>query len=65
MRARVNLSNYNDPWQSGRMLLLLDYLQHIINERKYIYPTQLDEAGYWTPEKSMETNRLRASYRSE
>jgi hypothetical protein len=46
--------DYNDPWQSSRMLLMLEYLHHLIKKQKYVYPEQLDEVGYWTPEKSKE-----------
>jgi hypothetical protein len=46
--------DYNDPWQSARMLLMLEYLYHLIEKQKYVYPEQLDELGYWTPEKSKE-----------
>jgi len=46
--------DYNDPWQSSRMLLMLEYLHRLIGERKYLYPEQLDESGYWTPEKNKE-----------
>lgn len=46
--------DYNDPWQSSRMLLMLEYLLRLIETRKYLYPEQLDEQGYWTPEKNKE-----------
>ena len=46
--------DYNDPWQSSRMLLMLEYLHHLIGKQNYIYPERLDEPGYWTPEKNKE-----------
>jgi len=47
--------DYNDPWQSSRMLLMLEYLHHLIRKQNYLYPEQLDEPGYWTPEKNKES----------
>jgi len=44
--------DYNDAWQSSRMLLMLEYLFRLIEKQKYLYPEQLDEPGYWTPEKN-------------
>lgn len=46
--------DYNDAWQSSRMLLMLEYLFALIETQKYQYPEQLDEQGYWTPEKNRE-----------
>jgi len=43
--------DYNDPWQSARLLLMLEYLHHLIKKHNYLYPEQLDEPGYWTREK--------------
>lgn len=46
--------DYNDPWQSARLLLMLEYLHHLIRKKNYLYPVQLDEPEYWTPEKNKE-----------
>ena len=43
--------DYNLPFQSARLLLVLEYLHAIIKNKKYKYPVQLDPEGYWTPEK--------------
>lgn len=44
--------DYNQPFQSARLLLVLEYLHAVIKSKKYAYPVQLDPEGYWTPEKS-------------
>lgn len=49
--------DYNDPWHSSRMILMLEYLHHLVKTQKYQYPDQLDEPGYWTQEKSKEEPR--------
>jgi len=38
--------DYNDPWQSARLILMLEYLHHLIKKHNYLYPEQLDETGY-------------------
>lgn len=57
--------DYNDPWQSSRMLLMLEYLHHLIEEHKYLYPEQLDETGYWTPRKNKERPPSRVRFCSK
>jgi hypothetical protein len=47
-----NELDYNTPFQSARLLLVLEYLHTVIKEHKYHYPIQLDPQGYWTAEKS-------------
>lgn len=44
--------DYNFPFQSARLLLVLEYLFKLIKEKGYRYPDQLDPPNYWTPEKS-------------
>ena len=44
---------YNEPFQSSRLLLVLEYLHGVIKNQKYVYPTQLDPENYWTFEKSV------------
>lgn len=44
--------DYNSPFQSARLFLMLEYLHVLIKKRGYGYPDQLDPNGYWTPEKS-------------
>jgi hypothetical protein len=44
--------DYNLPFQSARLLLVLEYLHAVIKNKSYRYPVQLDPTGYWTPEKS-------------
>lgn len=54
--------DYNEPWQSSRMLLMIEYLLHLIKTRKYIYPEQLDEQGYWTSQKNKERPPSRVTF---
>jgi len=44
--------DYNLPFQSARLLLILEYLHATIKSRKYVYPIQLDQEGYWNSKKS-------------
>jgi hypothetical protein len=44
--------DYNHPWQSSRLILMLEYLHSLIKREKYTYPEQLDEPGYWTSKKN-------------
>jgi len=44
--------DYNLPFQSARLLLVLEYLHAVVKSKGYRYPVQLDPEGYWTPEKS-------------
>ena len=53
--------DYNDPWQSSHMILMLEYLHALIKREKYIYPEQLDEPGFWTPKRNKESPQLRVA----
>ena len=44
--------DYNFPFQSARLLLVLEYLFNLIKKKGYRYPDQLDPPNYWTREKS-------------
>ncbi len=57
--------DYNSPFQSARLLLVLEYLHALIKKKGYTYPDQLDPAGYWTPEKSGERRPSRVVLISE
>jgi len=56
--------DYNEPWQSSRLLLMLEYIHDIIKKRGYNYPEQLDPADYWTSQKQGDNAGHTVIYRS-